>query len=322
MMWLALRQYTARAGADLQRLRTAESALRSSEERYRSLVETTTRGLFVVDRAGRIQCHNQRFAEIVGEPGTLIGRELTAFVEPEGQEAIRAALGNAGASVQRLEVSLPNIRLINRVPPEICVLASSAQLQHVLIGITYRRGPAAPVCSPAGPELERVRPRHTGAGWGRGHHGAARHREAGPTGATHGFRGRNGGRHLPRLQQPAHGDPGEHQRGGPGGRAGIRSAPARGRVPKRRGARPNSLSSCSPWVGQATPCDARCGSAPNGAAAGVSGEALRSPQPHDRPQHSPDQPGPARDLRAGLVGSTAARFDKPHRERRRGSTGI
>ena len=108
MMWLALRQYTARAGADLQRLRTAESALRSSEERYRSLVETTTRGLFVVDRAGRIQCHNQRFAEIVGEPGTLIGRELTAFVEPEGQEAIRAALGNAGASVQRLEVSLPS----------------------------------------------------------------------------------------------------------------------------------------------------------------------------------------------------------------------
>lgn len=60
---------------DITQRRTAETALRDSETRYRLLVETMTDGLTVKDAQGRITYANERFCQMLGYPlEELLGR--------------------------------------------------------------------------------------------------------------------------------------------------------------------------------------------------------------------------------------------------------
>lgn len=74
---------------DRTQYRVAEEALRSSEEQYRQIVETTTDGILTVNRDSLVVFVNGRFAEMLGyQPGEMIGKSVLAFVSATSQVVV------------------------------------------------------------------------------------------------------------------------------------------------------------------------------------------------------------------------------------------
>ena len=66
-------------------------ALRSSQERYRLIVETAEEGIWVTDAADRTSFVNRKMGELLGYvPEEMIGRPFYAFLDPEEESAVRA----------------------------------------------------------------------------------------------------------------------------------------------------------------------------------------------------------------------------------------
>lgn len=58
-----------------------EKALKHSEEKYRSIVETSTEGIWIYERDGSIIFANQRMCELLGvQMGVLIGKNIKEFI--------------------------------------------------------------------------------------------------------------------------------------------------------------------------------------------------------------------------------------------------
>ncbi len=75
--------------------RSAERALRESEERYRRIVETTNEGVWLLDLEGRTTFVNARVGEFLGaDPGQLIGRSIFEFATAESHAALTRTLGH------------------------------------------------------------------------------------------------------------------------------------------------------------------------------------------------------------------------------------
>jgi PAS domain S-box-containing protein len=73
--------------SDIHDRRLAEEALRTSEERYRRLVEDMAEGIIVIDRDGAFLFANPAAERIFGvEGGTLAGRLLREFLDDEQRE--------------------------------------------------------------------------------------------------------------------------------------------------------------------------------------------------------------------------------------------
>ncbi|GMU23144.1 MAG: hypothetical protein AMXMBFR13_32270 [Phycisphaerae bacterium] len=70
---------------DITMRRRAELALAASEQRYRTLVETSPDGIAMIDLDGRVQMANHRAAQVSGyaRPEELIGRHMSELVVPE-----------------------------------------------------------------------------------------------------------------------------------------------------------------------------------------------------------------------------------------------
>ena len=87
--------------------RQAEEALRESEEKYKTLIESSLTGIFI-HQDGKYVFVNDRFAEIHGyEPEELIGKDPLELIVPEYRDAFRqiAQKRLEGASVaQQYEV--------------------------------------------------------------------------------------------------------------------------------------------------------------------------------------------------------------------------
>ncbi len=83
----ALRDLEARIAlleAALRDKEAIEAQLRESEERFRSIVETTVVGIWATDREGRTTFVNARLAEMLGsEPSEMLGHKVPEFVFPE-----------------------------------------------------------------------------------------------------------------------------------------------------------------------------------------------------------------------------------------------
>jgi PAS domain S-box-containing protein len=67
-----------------------ENNLRFSESRYRTLVETMTDGLVILDEAGRLIYSNDKACEILGYPrDEIVGRFATDFLAPDSKQVFQ-----------------------------------------------------------------------------------------------------------------------------------------------------------------------------------------------------------------------------------------
>jgi diguanylate cyclase (GGDEF)-like protein/PAS domain S-box-containing protein len=80
-----LQIFAARATAELQRVH-AEAALRASEARYRTIVETAQEGIWQIDADGRTTFVNQKMADMLGyTPEEMLGRTMPAFMHEDDE---------------------------------------------------------------------------------------------------------------------------------------------------------------------------------------------------------------------------------------------
>ena len=73
------------AGSELdEKRKRAEAALRASEERYRSLVESTYDSIYTVNREGKYLFANEKMLSVLGLPlEKVVGRHYSAFLSGE-----------------------------------------------------------------------------------------------------------------------------------------------------------------------------------------------------------------------------------------------
>ncbi len=86
-----LRRSNQRFNDEITERKRMESALRASEEKYRTLIQEINDGIFVMDERGNFTFVNNAFARIHGfeKPDDLIGKNFVELTPPEGREALR-----------------------------------------------------------------------------------------------------------------------------------------------------------------------------------------------------------------------------------------
>jgi len=121
-------------------------ALRTSEARYRTLVELAPIAVYVHD-GRRVLFGNDAFARLVGvvDAAATLGLEVANLVAPEQKALVRerfAALRDGALSTPRAEFDLVRVDG-SRVPVEVmasrCVFAELPAIQVVLVDLTERR---------------------------------------------------------------------------------------------------------------------------------------------------------------------------------------
>ena len=103
--WIEVRNETMEAGArlvgtlqDITDRKASEERLRSSEQRFRHLVETAAEGVWVADLEGRAVFVNRRAGELSGRAmGDLVGMRIHDLVHPEDHPVLREGLRNRRA---------------------------------------------------------------------------------------------------------------------------------------------------------------------------------------------------------------------------------
>ena len=74
---------------DVTERKKTEQMLRQSEQMFRSIVENSHAGIFVVDDAFRFTYANDRLCEILGYPqGEIIGRDFRDFVDEDSRQMV------------------------------------------------------------------------------------------------------------------------------------------------------------------------------------------------------------------------------------------
>ncbi|MBV5272597.1 MAG: PAS domain S-box protein [Lamprocystis purpurea] len=91
------------AYGDITAQKTAERALRESEERYRQIVEAANEGIWIIDRQGITTFANRQMETLLGcPPGGLSGRSFFDFMDAagRGEAEQRLAQRNEGVAAQ------------------------------------------------------------------------------------------------------------------------------------------------------------------------------------------------------------------------------
>ncbi|HLK41409.1 MAG TPA: response regulator [Polyangiaceae bacterium] len=87
--------------------RQSENRLRASEERYRRIVETTSEGVWTVDRDLKTTFMNARMLALTDcDASDIEGTEVGAFVEEGWRTVVRDILRGTGALAQRQDIKL------------------------------------------------------------------------------------------------------------------------------------------------------------------------------------------------------------------------
>ena len=78
-------------GVDIHDRKVAETALRESEERFRSIVQAAAEGIWIIDPEGSTTFVNPRMAEMLGYSSEeMLGRSCFDFIHPDERESARA----------------------------------------------------------------------------------------------------------------------------------------------------------------------------------------------------------------------------------------
>ena len=79
---------------DITDRKQADEALRESEEKYRSLIETTNTGYVIIDAAGKVLDANPEFVRMTGnsELGEILGRNIIEWTAAPDLEKVAAAI--------------------------------------------------------------------------------------------------------------------------------------------------------------------------------------------------------------------------------------
>ena len=90
----------------LEQIEEQQTALADNEERFRSLVETSSDWIWELDRDGRFTYASPKVVDLLGyEPQEVIGRKPSDFMTPEGAERINSAFEDMARS------KLPLVRI-------------------------------------------------------------------------------------------------------------------------------------------------------------------------------------------------------------------
>ena len=128
-------------GRDMSEWLAAQERIRASEERYRTVVETPSRGIAVTDRAGRIGFHNEEFARLLG----LERAPTPASIVELAPEPERARLTQALASMPQRRRAVVEIKREVAARGERCLeitlnwLAASSEILAEVLDVTDQR---------------------------------------------------------------------------------------------------------------------------------------------------------------------------------------
>ncbi|MBK9714067.1 MAG: PAS domain S-box protein [Kouleothrix sp.] len=91
----------AAVSADITARKRAEQALRSSEERYRQIVETTVEGVWILDAHGRTTFVNRQMAEMLGYTvEEMLGTFMFDYMDDEWRAIAAGNLGRRAAGIE------------------------------------------------------------------------------------------------------------------------------------------------------------------------------------------------------------------------------
>ncbi|MBN1134331.1 MAG: PAS domain S-box protein [Methanosarcinaceae archaeon] len=80
---------------DITERKNMEEALRTSEEKYRNIVETAQEGIWVLDKKGKTIYVNKRMAEMVGYPvKDMLGSHIFGFMDDETRSLVKSKMGH------------------------------------------------------------------------------------------------------------------------------------------------------------------------------------------------------------------------------------
>ena len=114
---------------DISERKQVEEALRTSEEKYRGLVEDTHIGISASDLEGKFTFANRALCEILGySEGELLGKHFSDFIHPDDREGILRVF--QVTSVSPREVADLEFRVINKKGDIMHVYASSTYIGH------------------------------------------------------------------------------------------------------------------------------------------------------------------------------------------------
>jgi diguanylate cyclase (GGDEF)-like protein/PAS domain S-box-containing protein len=83
--------------AEVDERKAAEQALRASEERFRSLVQTSSDVISIVDADGGVRYHSESVRRVLGyDPGDLVDGDPLTLVHPDDRERVARFVAEAG----------------------------------------------------------------------------------------------------------------------------------------------------------------------------------------------------------------------------------
>jgi PAS domain S-box-containing protein len=128
---------------DISARRRLQQALKESEERYRSFVETAKSAIIAVDGEGKIILFNPAAEKILGHPREeIINREFSSLFPERYKDTIRAELGRGGDGwLSHLKASTSEITGLNKngeeFPAEVSLSTCRVEGRPILTAIIF-----------------------------------------------------------------------------------------------------------------------------------------------------------------------------------------